>query len=215
MRLLGRTFGFVADQAQNVTVPAREVLNAFLISDRAPGMLGWLAGFGGFITAWVAEGDIPAEFYAACAQVVPVFLIALVVEQRLADRLGISEDEWTTRGHDAWASIPRDPISAVPAWREWEARWPDYKWVIRFDADDEREAEARRRYRRTAALQSRTVIYAVVALAACQVTSMVGVASNGTATASVIFLVTVSCLAGAATMIVVSALTEMLRRLRS
>lgn len=45
----------------------------------------------------LAPKHVDEAFYAAVGQILPVFLVALAVEQRLLDRLGVSEDDYAKR----------------------------------------------------------------------------------------------------------------------
>lgn len=69
----------------------------------------------GVLTAVVASrtaaSDVSEDFYATIAQVLPVFLIALAVEQRLVDRLGMSEEEYALRANQALDLAVRSQIA--------------------------------------------------------------------------------------------------------
>lgn len=63
------------------------------------------------VASCTAADQISEEFYATIAQVLPVFLIALAVEQRLIDRLGMSEEEYVQRAGQALDLAVRSQIA--------------------------------------------------------------------------------------------------------
>ncbi len=55
----------------------------------------------GAVAMNTAHANLEASFYDTIAQILPVFLVALAVEQKLIDRLGIVEDEYVKRADRA------------------------------------------------------------------------------------------------------------------
>jgi hypothetical protein len=180
----------------------------------APLMTGFVVAVVIAILAVTASGTVPAEFYAVCAQVNPVFLVALVVEQRIAGRLSKTENQEAIAAEKAWTALQatRDlDIDEMKAQIEkWHDEWLDYWWVGILEDGTKINEAARTRYRKALGIQSVTVVTAVATLLAGQVTSLVGVLNAGTETDGVLFPLTASMLAASFTVIVVSALGELL-----
>jgi hypothetical protein len=158
--------------------------------------------------------SIDEGFYSLCAQIFPVFLVALVVERRVADRLGVSENEFVRQSWAAWRAdgdIPNIPPDEVDDYlHEIEEEYSDYVWVLRLPREKV-ATEARNLYRRRVAVESGTVLFAVFALTAGQIASLVGLAAGGTGEGSPAYWFTTSMLAASFTVVVVSAAAELLR----
>jgi hypothetical protein len=171
-----------------------------------PLFMGIGAGGLAFLLATADARSVPGEFYTTCAQIFPVFLVALVVEQRIADRLGQTENARITESLEArrlYLDLPPD---------EWTARFaPEYVWVLHEDRAEDVSSKARRMYRRELAAQSGTVLVIVAALVAGQICAVLGAIANGTDSSSTLYLLTSSMFAASFTAIVTSAAGELFR----
>src|SRR4051794_10644106 len=89
------------------------------------------------IAAILYSESVPADFYGVCAQINPVFVVALLLDQRLADRLGGTVREYEKQALAAWEDIPDavmvDPRKRPPAARHqvqtWRRRFPEFVWL--------------------------------------------------------------------------------------
>ena len=168
--------------------------------------VGIAAAIGGSV---IAEHDVKADFYAVIAQVLPVFLVALVVEQRLVDRLGMSEDEYAKRAeHSAGLAV-----EAQIAYESEEAErgrqvenlfdsQPEFAWVGRHAMDmvfpdaiggePDIEGMARTRYRQRRRNEAVFVIATVALLVLGEGTALAGLITDGTSRCSGLFWVAVA-----------------------
>lgn len=178
-----------------------------------PLLLGVIVGVATFVLATLDSRAIDAAFYTVCAQIFPVFVVALIVERRLADRLGLTENQWVAEAWEAFNQLAHPPSVPPDEYDRWEADWfernADYHWVCATKYED-MTATARRLYRRRVAIESSTILFAVTALVIGQVASLLGVAS-GTTGSSVLYWLTTSMLAASFTVIVASAAGELFR----
>lgn len=161
-------------------------------------------------------GDIPQDFYTVTAQIAPVLLVALVVEQRVANRFGNTESDYARRAVRAWEHHPeRHDPEASDAEREslmaeWRKRYAELTWVLDVKVREELKPMGRKRYRRRVAIEAATVIVSVFALLVGQVTAILGVLDNGTSADSSLYILTAIALATAFAIIVVSALADLM-----
>ena len=181
-----------------------------------PLLAGVVAGTVTSVLAWKDRGQIDVGFYSLCAQVFPVFVIALVIERGAAARVGTSENAWVRkvlRARSRWDNKPAAPPDAVERYIEdWGEQYEDYVWV-RDVPGPELKHKARAMYRQKVAVASGTILFAVTALVVGQVASLVDLLAGGTSADSAAFLLTTSMLAAAFTVIVASAAGELFRGL--
>jgi hypothetical protein len=186
----------------------------FAVRGGTPLLLGLVAGIAAFVLAVLDDREITGSFYSVCAQVFPVFVVALVVEQRLADRLGITENEWVERSWSAWTAYtdpPSLPPDALAEYQEdWAEQYADYRWVAGEGFNDLTSA-ARSRYRRKVAVQSATILFVVLGLVIGEVAAILGVIDDGTTADSPLYAITTSMFAASFTAIVASAAGELFR----
>jgi hypothetical protein len=156
----------------------------------------------GFVAMSTAAEKIEVSFYDTIAQILPVFLVALAVEQRLIDRLGISEEEYV-KGADRALSLgagaeQADMVEEYVAAQELQASFdsqPQFGWVRAYidefvHGDDPRRRaeiteEARRRYRRARGNEAVFVAVAVAALIIGEAAALGGMLQGGTTRCSV------------------------------
>lgn len=89
-----------------------------------------------------AATHISGSFYGTIAQILPVFLVALAVEQRIVDRLGLTEDEYAKRANQALnlavgAALEFEAEERVKA-RELQESFdsqPEFRWVGQYATD--------------------------------------------------------------------------------
>jgi len=148
-----------------------------------------------------AHADIEASFYDTIAQILPVFLVALAVEQKLIDRLGIVEDEYVKRADLALdlaigaeqADRAEDYIAAQE-FQESLASEPRFGWVRGY-ADEliyqddlavraEVAGRARDRYRRERLNEALFVAIAIVALIVGEFAALGGMLHGGSSRCS-------------------------------
>jgi hypothetical protein len=159
--------------------------------------------------------DVPPDFYTVTAQIAPVLLVALVVEQRIANRFGSTEAEYARRAVRAWEHHPtrHDPDASREARKslmtEWRTRYAELTWVRDIEDRKELKPTARKHYRRRVAVEAATVIVSVLALLVGQVAAILGVLDNGTSAEPSLFTLTATALATAFAIIVVSALVDL------
>ena len=112
-----------------------------------------------------AATRISANFYSTIAQILPVFLVALAVEQKLVDRLGLSEDQYAERANQsitiavgAAVEYQQENYSRARELQESFDSQPEFGWVTQYVDDflyvddPEQQADisamARKRYQR-------------------------------------------------------------------
>jgi hypothetical protein len=152
----------------------------------------------GGIAMFTASPQIPAGFYNTIAQILPVFLVALVVEQKLVDRLGLTEEQYAQRAQQSLdiavgAAIEYEGENYSRA-RELEESFdsqPEFTWVGRYasefiyvdDPDQQPDipAMARRRYRRQRSNEAIFVGSVVLLLIIGEGAALGGMLQNGSA----------------------------------
>jgi hypothetical protein len=150
----------------------------------------------GFLSMWTASHDIPGEFYNTIAQILPVFLVALAVEQKLVDRLGLSEDEYAERADRALnlaigarIAFEGEEIKRARELEESFDSQPEFQWVGRYAGDfvyiDDPEQQpdvlaiARTRYRRQRGNEAVFVGAAVLLLIIGEGAALFGMLQDG------------------------------------
>jgi hypothetical protein len=143
-----------------------------------------------------ASARISAGFYNTIAQILPVFLVALAVEQKLVDRLGLTEDEYAERANQSMtiavgASIEYEGEN-YPRARELQESFdsqPEFAWVAPYIDDflylddPEQQADisamARKRYRRQRSNEATFVAAAVGLLIVGEGAALGGMLQSG------------------------------------
>lgn len=165
-------------------------------------ILGAIAGLvTGVVAMATASPQISAGFYGTIAQILPVFLVALVVEQKLVDRLGLTEDEYVQRAQQSLdiavgAGIEYELENYVKA-RELEESFdsqPEFAWVgshaIDFmhmtdpDQQPDISAKARARYKRQRSNEAIFVGGIVLLLLIGEGSALGGMLQNGSSRCS-------------------------------
>lgn len=183
------------------------------------------------VATYTAADEISETFYATIAQVLPVFLIALAVEQRLVDRLGMSEEEYARRANQALHLAVKSQI----AWEgldEEEAKrletlfdsQREFAWVglpameFVFPGDPEQlpdiELMARRRYRNRRRNEAVFVIAAIVLLVFGEGAALGGMLQGGTMRCSPYLTITVMSTVGTFLAITLGGARELARSIR-
>jgi hypothetical protein len=160
-----------------------------------------LGAVAALIAMETAHRHVDVSFYDTIAQILPVFLVALAVEQKLIDRLGITEDEYVKRADRALDLA----ISAEQADREEEYiaaqefqdsfdSEPRFAWVhgyvdeVLYESNPTARAEvavkARDRYRRERLNEALFVAIAIMALIVGESAALGGMLHGGSSRCS-------------------------------
>jgi hypothetical protein len=181
--------------------------------------------------ALAADGAVAADLYAVAAQTLPVFLIALAVEQRLLNRLGMSEEAYTREAtamlelgvRGSLAQEEGDP-AFIELSQMWESR-PRFHWVAPFVdeevqgiPEDQRtygsvEVAARQRFTAARRGQARWSAGAIVLLTLGLFGSLSGLAADGTSTGCVYFWLTATTFPATFFLIALTAVREVVEDL--
>jgi len=166
-----------------------------------------------------AAAHIPSSFYSTIAQILPVFLVALAVEQRIVDRLGLTENEYAARANRALdlaigAALEFEAEEKVKA-RELEESFdsqPEFRWVGKYatdaiyiddpDQQPDISALARSRYQRQRKNEAVFVGVAVALLLVGEGAALMGMLQAGSSRCAPYLLLSVG-----STVAVVAALT--------
>jgi hypothetical protein len=186
-------------------------------------LIGLIAGAVAFVTA---EGRISVELFAVAAQVFPVFLVALAVEQRLADRLGTSEDQYVEDAGKAVELFVEAIISYENGDEEEalrlqnaargrrETRWVESVAYDVYEGPPEEQFgfddEARKRYRARRRSELSLVVGVILLLVVGELVALVGLISNGAGAHSAWFLITTWALVATFVVITLMAFRELL-----
>ncbi len=190
------------------------------------------AGAVAAIVSWVvvASRAVDVSYFATAAQVLPVFLVAFAIEQRLVERVGASEEEYVQAATD----LAGDAVRARQAWEnldEREARrlgarvdaHSDYGWlwsvaddVLYGDPDDPPDVEtlAREHYKGRRRSQGILVLAALTVVVVGEATAVGGLLANGATGRSVWLIGSVGALAASVLLITISPLPDLLRSVR-
>jgi hypothetical protein len=175
----------------------------------APLLYGLAGGGLAFLGALLYSGEVPKEFYATCAQIAPVFLVALIVEQRLADQFA-SAEKWEKDAEMAWQEA-RNLQSSEGDYVYWIQRWPDHEYVAGIKDAVKMRFRAREEFRAKQGAYAVKILMPVVALSVAQVCAIVGITQGATTSANVCFILTAAALAASFFLIVTSAVPELMR----
>lgn len=144
-----------------------------------------------------AAQPVPAGFYNTIAQILPVFLVALAVEQKLVDRLGMNEDEYVARANQSlgiavealWKHESQEYSRARELQESFDSR-PQFAWVdahtsdFLYVGDPSQEAdisaEARARYQRLRTNEIVFVLATVLLLIVGEMAALGGMLQGGT-----------------------------------
>jgi hypothetical protein len=181
--------------------------------------------------ALAADGRAGSDLYGVAAQTLPVFLIALAVEQRLLNRLGMTEEAYVREAsamldlgvRASFAQEEGDP--AFIALREmWDSR-PRFHWVAPFVDEEVQgvpeehrvygslEVAARRRFSAARRGQARWSAGAIVLLTVGLFGALSGLAAGGTPTRCIYFWLTVTTFPATFFLIALTAIREVLEDL--
>jgi hypothetical protein len=177
------------------------------------------------LTALALVGDpIPGEFFAVAAQVFPVFLVALAVEQRLSDRLGKTEDQYVREVDWALGEAVRATMlyengeteeatrlmDSVTARRTvgWAANYADQSMNAPESIDIDELARSRYRERRAGEIV--LVLTVITIIVTGEVFSLIGVVLDGTGPDSAWFVLTTFMLITTLVAITLTAFREFL-----
>jgi len=169
---------------------------------------------------------VPVDFFAVAAQVFPVFLVALAVEQRLVDRLGSSEEQYVRDANH----VLRFAINARQAYEslddEEAKRFEEiarskrrFRWVDNLvddmllpypDLQPDFDSIARNRYRRRRSREILLVTSVVALLLVGEIAALVGLISHGTSVACGWFLCTFATLVATFAIVTLAAFRDAL-----
>lgn len=188
---------------------------------------GAASGFVGVLVAVVgARFMVPVDFFAVAAQVFPVFIVALAVEQRLADRLGTTEEQYVRDANHALGLF----VDAIQRYEEEDheqalrlqnagrgqrgSRWvEDVAYGIYEGDPDEQagfETQARDRYRMRRKAEIILVAGVIVLLLMGELVAIVGLLSDGTGSRSLCFLLTLGALVASFIVITLAAFRDLM-----
>jgi hypothetical protein len=171
--------------------------------------------------------DVPSDFYAAAAQVLPVLLIALVVEQRLIARLSATEERYVATAEELHGLAVRarqehedmrDDVAERLA-RRLDAN-PEFEWVwehaeASYSGSIEDIAPiAANRYRAIRRAEAMDVGLGIAIVLAGETAALIGVLCDGSSGASALLGLTAGALAGALLLVVLGAAREVLGALQ-
>lgn len=191
----------------------------------AGGVAAALAASGGVLA--VGSGAVPIEFYSAAAQINPVFLVTLAIEQRLVERVGMTEEQYVRR-----AAAARDiAVRAAMAFQNDEPEkgrrledefrsYAESQWVAPYAEDyiygDPTEAPdidliARHHYRTRQRSQAAFVLAVIALVCIGEGAALGGLMLNGTTGRSVLFVLCLGALAGAFVCVTLAAVRDLIR----
>jgi hypothetical protein len=177
-----------------------------------------------------APAEVKTDFFATIAQVLPVFLIAFAVEQRLLDRLGMSEDEYVRSAEQSLGLAVNAEMAFDDANPEKGDRLQkifygrrDFTWVGRYSHDSWRipdpdlapdiEDLARTRFRGRRRSEAVFVLATITLLSVGEGSALAGLLQDGVSRCSPILWLSIFCTVASFLTIVLGAVHEYARGL--
>lgn len=183
------------------------------------------------IAWWAADGRASSDFYGVAAQTLPVFLVALAVEHRLLNRLGMSEEAYAREaqatfelGLQGRSAYENNDPTFIEFSRQLDAR-PKFKWVMDHveeayqgvPSEDQHygpvDAAARRRFASIRRGQARWSGGVILLLTVGLVAAFTGLAADGSSTACAYFWLTAVATCATFLVIALTALREVVEDL--
>jgi hypothetical protein len=165
------------------------------------------------------------DFFSTTAQVLPAFLVALAVDQRLTHGVG-TQDEYIGRAEDAFltaqsAWIAGENLKPASALRLDDGIGDEFQWIWSYvplamysaDPDDYPDicALARARYRLQRRGAAAFVLLAVASLLIGEAAAVIGMASNDPQVAGAPFRIALGALVASTLLVVLGGLQDLLR----
>jgi hypothetical protein len=180
------------------------------------------------VASYEAPAHIGSEFYSTVAQILPVFLIVIAVEQRLVDRMGMSEEEHARRALQSLDLAVKAQVAyedmAPEEGRRLEELFdaqPQFAWVGRLAMDfvypgtpddlPDIEQIARSRYRDRRRNEAVFLVTTITMLVLGECAALSGALAGGTSSCSPCLWVTVAATATAFIAITVGGARELVQ----